>query len=317
MRPVPLRFVRTRLLQAGRELRSAGIFRGGVMIILLFLALFVYGFSQLQYPASWVGGIILATIVLMVQRLRFDHPIVAMASNRTWSVYFTEYLVFSSPFLITGLALGSPVSLVLIPLILMISFLPARSAGRSSPGFISSRIPANAFEWRAGFRRNSYMFIILYVLSLVLSSLPYVSLVLLWLLTATFASFFIEGEGREMVEVYKRPFGPFIMYKTWISIKLAGLIVIPPLILHLAFRPGEWIPSLMFFVMMLINVTLFVISKYAIWQPGKQGSVNEMVFSIAIISVVIPFLLPVPLFFLIRNIFRSRKNMKTWLHDFA
>jgi hypothetical protein len=156
----------------------------------------------------------------------------------------------------------------------------------------------------------------LYVLAVGLAPFPYATLIFLWLLIASLASCYIEGEGREMVEAFR--LGPlrFLRMKTILHMRLTLVLVLFPLVLHGLFQPRELIPILVFTVMAMLNSALFVVSKYAVWKPGQMGSVNEMIFSLAIISIVVPFLIPLPLFFLIRNTIRAKKNLTPWLHDF-
>jgi hypothetical protein len=149
-----------------------------------------------------------------------------------------------------------------------------------------------------------------------LSPLPYASIAFIWLLTALVSSFFLDCEGREVVE--SSGVGPreFLVRKMLLHSSFALVVLCLPLFLHLIFRPGEWMIVAFIILMVVLNVCLFVVSKYASWEPGGKGGANEMIFSFSVISILIPFLLPLPLFFLIRNFYRAQKTLKPVLHDF-
>ena len=315
MDSIALRFVRIRSIQMRRELAAAGFFRSVILVFLALSAVYLFGFSQLQSDSALYGVIAVAAGALLVHAGRNDHQFIRHQANAPWQVYFAEYLAGSVILIVTGILLGSWYALLIVPCLLVVSNIPVKGKTASMSGRSASLIPLSLFEWRAGFRRNRTVIIILYTAMVLLVPLPYVSLALAWLIAGMISSFYQESEGREILEASAQSSAGFLRQKLTAQTVAMLLVLGLPLLVHGLLCQREFWFVLLAVLMLTINVMLFVVTKYAFWNPGSRGGAHEIVFSVAVISILIPFLLPLPLFFLIRNYLRASRKLRTVFND--
>ncbi|HEX5002685.1 MAG TPA: hypothetical protein VFW78_09310 [Bacteroidia bacterium] len=312
MPDIPLRFVYVRLLQASRELYYAGFLRGCIVMLLGGLSLYLFGFSQLLVRTSGIGVGMLVLIVFLINNQRGDQKFLLLTGFKPWKIKATEYVVFTLPFVVTGLLFGSFAALIILPAVVIISLLPGRERSVSGSNYLSDRIPLKLFEWRAGSRVNKISFTVCYFGALLFAPLPYVSLVFIWLFTSLVSSFYYENESRELLFANFSTPKQFLNEKLGAQFRFGTFVLIIPIGVHLLFKSHEWIPALVVFVLSVINLLVFVVSKYAVWKPGATGNTNEITFSLSSVSIVVPFLVPIPLFYLIWNYFRAVKNLNAY-----
>jgi len=314
MADIPLRFVHIRLLQGSRELYHAGFLRGCILVLLAALALYVFGFSQLLFRTAGIGVGLLLLVVFIINHQRGDQNFLLLSDIQPWKIKSAEYLVYTLPFVIIGLLFGSVISLAVIPGVILISFLPSKKKELSGSNYLSEKIPLKLFEWRAGSRVNKISFSVCYFGALLLAPLPYVSLVFVWLFTSLVSSFYYENESRELLFANFSTPKKFLNEKLGIQLRFGVVLLFIPVGIHLLFKSRELIPATFVFAVCVINLLVYVVSKYAVWKPGTSGKSNEITFSLSSISIIVPFLVPVPLFYLIRNYFKAAKNLNAQLH---
>ncbi|MTI32384.1 hypothetical protein [Xanthovirga aplysinae] len=178
----------------------------------------------------------------------------------------------------------------------------------------SKFIPITNFEWRSGLRKNFYAILPIYLLALSLSFFPYVSLLLLWVFSFFLSSFYMECEPLDILLARSEDSAQsFIKEKLREHLQLYIFITFPIVLLYGIFHFGSfWIP-LVVYLLSLINICYFILSKYASYEPNMILKANTVLHVMVSFGIFLPFLLPLSLILCIRNYFISIEKLKYYL----
>lgn len=267
------------------------------------------------------GSLIAATILLaslsLLQMRRKDYHFILLAEEKAWKVFGMDYLLLSFPVVIIILLHSFwYVSLAIIACCMGISFLkqPFR---RTNRGITPLKwIPAEAFEIRSGIRQYGGILLILYSSAWIGLLLPYASLASLWFFTVFFADMFRFAESEQILCSQERSAKCFLHWKLGLNLKLFLCATGPVCLIYIFLHPEQWWLIITFLVAISLNLCLFITTKYAYYRPNTKITAGQVSISLAILSIFLPVLLPVTLFFLFRNYLAACRNLKTYLYAY-
>jgi hypothetical protein len=255
--------------------------------------------------------------VCFVHLRRKDYHFICMADERAWRVFFADYLLFSTPFLLLLLwrggwlvAMGVVAGYAGVSLIRQ----PFRQVAKGFP--VPAFIPFRAFEMRTLFRRNGGLLVVSYLGAFAGLLLPYASFAPLWFCVVFVTGGFRDCESIALLNAYEMGTKRFLHYKIRLNAGLYSLAAMPPCLIYTLIRPGDWRLALGFFVLAVLNIVLFIVSKYALYEPGKKIVSGQMSAGLSLMGILVPFLAPVTLFLLIRYYLMARRNLTPYLYAY-
>jgi len=310
-------FIRIRFLQVVYEGRALGFIYSSLLIAALFFSLFIYRTAQLNGNYFIISNLILSLAVFFIHRNRNDHAFINVISDRPVLIKVMEYNAFIFPFLLLSVLTSfNPLVLFLPVICVMIAIIPVNRKINLDGIGIEKLVPEMLFEWRAGLRKQGIYFLLLWITGIGIAFLPYAALIISWILLFIVSSFYEEGESRDMLVASEKSPGKYLYEKLIRHLFVFFLFIAPLFIIYVIFFPMKWWVVLLFVLFGLMNLSLFIVSKYSVYIPGESTRVNSLLNAICMSSLFIPFLLPLPMFLLIRNYRRALKNLQFYLHDF-
>jgi hypothetical protein len=314
---LPFAFLRLRMYQLLRESKALGWLYSLILLSLVSALLYLAGIYVRKPSGAAAVLAIVSSLLFALHRNRTDHRFVASLTGRPWIIYFTEYAAIVLVLYVSGfLCSGDPVLPLVIFLVPFIAFVkPAEHAAGGN--FFAARIPHESnFEWRSGIRKQGWLFPLLWLLSLLLAPVPFAPILLLWFMMLAVSSFYDEGESRSMLESAELPPVAFMRCKISGQLTAWSWISVPSLAVSAVFHPDRWWVLLLFIAFSTLMVSLFVTSKYAVYQPAEINRSNSLVHVMCMLGLFIPFLLPLPLVMLVRNYRKAISNLETHLYDY-
>jgi len=309
--------LKIRLLQLFRILKDIGLIY--VVILILLIAVFSFFFyTQLNlFPNCILAVIVLASIAVTIQLSRKDRGFIKMVFRKTRILYFIEYTVLSLPFVIMIILSANwyVLALLLVLYLLIAQFDLKRKLNFKFIKF-GCLIPDDNFEWTSGLRRTFPYMIALYLLALGLSFYPYASLFIIWLILSVIASFYNESEPYNVLIANELPANEFVNKKLLKHLKLYIIFTIPVILVYSIFNWQTYFITIIFYILSLITVAFFILTKYANYDPGYKMKANGVYTALALLSIFIPFLVPLPIFLSIRNYNRSISNLNHYLNAY-
>jgi hypothetical protein len=308
--------LKIRYCQLKYELRHLG------MAHILFLCALFTGFETLIYSAfskyplytTWA----VLTVVLALHLGRKDARFGKIALEKPQLALFFDYLSWVVLFVIPVLFTAHWYCFLIILMgIYGISFTQIKILNQALKlHFLTHFIPASLFELLSGARRNYLIIglIILYAFALGLSWVRGLPLFLLWLLTTIICSFFTEYEPLNMLRKDEQ-----LNSQSLIKAKLKGYILplmtayLPVLIINSVFHPDIWWINPLFLIVQVLTLSLAILYKYATYQPKAYFNTNSPVLIIAGLCIVLPFLIPLILFFNLRYYPKAIRNLNHYL----
>lgn len=312
-----LAFLRIRLLQVFRELKAAGPLYALVLIggFAAFLWLFYRSQTEPYYVHFWFGGIIL--LLFTIHLNRGDHRFVFLTVERPALVYLAEYtsvlLVFA---FLSATALAEFYPFFFLAAAPLITLIKPGTIETSQIAIRVVMIENSNYEWRSGIRKSGLTIAVLWIIGLLLTPVPYASMLVVWFILLIVSSFYEQHENREMVESFRRSPALFLLYKIRQQLIPFILLVLPVMAASLFFFPERWWIWLLFLIFSFINIGVFVTSKYAVWEPGEVHRSSSLINSLCMVSFFVPFLLPLPMFVFFRNMSKSVARLKPLLYAY-
>lgn len=276
----------------------------------------LYRQMNLSPNCFFATGILVVSLGL-IHTYRTDKAFVYLTGANARQVFALEYLVFSLPVLLVVFASTYwYCGMILIAACYGVPFLPFDRWTRKTRFSRVWLVPADNFEWISGMRKNKVYLLLLYGGALILAYYPYGSLIPLWLMLGVVSSFYTECEPREMLENYALPPAPFIRMKMLAHLKLYFWLSCPLMVVSVAFHPGTlWIVMAMY-ALSFINLSFFILSKYAIYSPSENRSSNSLLVVLVHLSMWVPFLVPLPLLMGWRAYKKALVNLETYLYAY-
>ncbi len=326
--------VKIRLIQLFRLFKETGIIRSAVLLsVISFIALFVIQFVQLGKQSviiSSAAGI----IILSIHASRKDKRFIKVYFRSGYFIFLSEYLLLSLPLLILfGIYYewGSAILLLCICLLIPRIYLNLGIRGFSS-GFkfllnpfssnlslkISVPVPVDnpkAFEIISGLRRYFIIIIPVYLLFLIFSFKTYVGPAGIIIMSLIFSGFYYTGESREFIQLFSNNYKTFIFKKVILCLKYLFILFGPFVLVTLMFQPSTWYILTGAIIFSILIQIITVIFKYALFTENADLSKNSLIVIVNVVSLLLPFLWPLPVVMCIRYYIKAENNLKDYLYD--
>ena len=88
------------------------------------------------------------------------------------------------------------------------------------------------------------------------------------------------------------------------------------IIAFIVFHPVQFYIPLVEFILLSLLLIYSILLKYSYYLPYKDAEGNQVLMAIGYMGILIPFMLPVFLYFLVRLYFPAKANLNLYLHDF-
>ncbi|HMT29333.1 MAG TPA: hypothetical protein PKD91_08650 [Bacteroidia bacterium] len=300
-----------------REFKALGFFYSLILSVGI-IGLFSFYFqTQVSSKNVLIGALVILFLIATLHFSRTDHQFIKLVAQNPPLVYLTEYGVCMFPFFILSwIQYGQPIILFSIFPLLLISFWNVRQKSMDPASGLGKFIPAKNYEWKAGLRQSGWLFVLLWAGALILVFVPFASLILLWFILLIISSFYDQGESQQMIESFELNQTRFLLNKIKIQLITFLIPAIPVLLLCLVFFPERWWVFILFMVFSVLNISVFVVSKYAVWRHGEINKSNSVVNGLCMVGFFLPFLLPLPVFVFVKNFRKSVINLKPLLNDY-
>lgn len=303
------------------QLRKEAKGVGWLYLALLLLAVFVVSAGLYSFYSRGLGEACLASgavvlSVLGIQWSRLDKAFVRKHMPGGLRNIALEYMVLTLPFTLP--VLFTPYWWLFLLLQAAHAGIAGLSAGfrqRTALVFLSGWIHPRDFEWLSGMRRNAVFLLPCYLAAWGLCWLKVAPLIPLWIITAVAASFYIECEPLHILKaVYTHP-AALLRAKMLRHLKLLVAILLPVLIVNSLCCPEMTVLNLVFLSAQIILLVFALLLKYAGYRPDIRLGGSSLLMGLMSVSVLIPFLLPLPLLMSFRNYGRALTNLKDYYHD--
>lgn len=308
-------FLYFRLRQFNKFIREIPV----IYLIILTGILLIAGIALYELAKELKGGLIIGASLLVLLSLlqikRKDYHFIFLAEEKGWKVFCLDYLLLSLPVIVILLLhFHWYISLGILVGCMGISHLKQpfhrTNKGRTPPRWV----PAKAFEVRSGIRQYGGLLLVLYASAWIGLLIPFASLVSLWFFTVFIADMFRHSESEQILFSQEQSAKRFLHRKLTLNLKLFLCIIAPVCIVYLLLYPDHWWLILSFLVASMMNVSLFITTKYAYYWPNTKITGGQIPITIALVSIFLPVFLPVTLFFLIKNYLAASRNLKTYLY---
>ena len=260
-----------------------------------------------------------AVLLGLVHGGRKDGRFLLLAGWSPRSTYVLEYLALSAPFLL--LHLLRPVPLLLLAAVALPVLLPWLPAGLLERTLRRSRsravwripLPARAFEWISGVRRQGGTLLVLYTGGAAFSGYPGAVLAAVLLVAWCVSTFHFHSEGWVMVEAFGRAPGRFLAEKVRTSLALFLAASSPLAALFLVRHPPLWGALAGVLLAASLVHAGSVLAKYALYRPGRALGTIGYLTVLALGAAVAA--LPVGLFLLYRLWRTAHRNLGFYVDD--
>jgi hypothetical protein len=312
-----LPFINLHFQQLKRVLISLGLFRF-VFVLAVFVLACLALFAVLKTGQNLemaTGAITLLILAIQVQRT--DITFLKIQFHHYRKILFIEYLILSIP--LTGFLiffLRWELIMILFAAIILIPFIEIKWSGRFRNSAFQNRLPDDAFEWKAGVRKNLWIILLIFFAGLGFSFLTGAVPLAVFALGVFPLKFYERGEPAQMLIVLERNASGLILKKFKIHLLIFSCITAPLIFAFLIFHFELWYIVLAEYVLFLSLHFYFIVIKYAFYVPNEKPAAVEVFTAIGTVGVIIPVLLPIVWVLTVWMFFRAKRNLKPYLHDF-
>lgn len=305
--------VKIRLQQINRE--SGGL---GPFYILLFLAAFIFLEYALYLIYSdfnssfWAVGL-LSFVLLSIHLSRSDSRFVWHHLTHPRRKLFSEYAVFSLPFILPALP---TLQCWQLPIFFLFCWVLSnwkyhRPQKYLYWSWLGKIIPPKDFEWLSGLRRYWLGFVLIYSIIFVFCWLRALPIVALWFITLMVTNFYTEGEPLNIFRLYYKG-NPkrFLWLKIRRGTVLLAIFYLPPLLINAGLHSDIWYAHVLFFLMQWVALVYAILAKYAAYTPNQLLMGNTVMQSMALMGTIIPFLAPLPIFLCFWYYCKAKKHLQ-------
>ena len=309
------KFLNIRWIQVKRSLQDLTVFHVIALLIILFFAgIYVLSFIQKNpNSAPIIFGIALIGITILHLK-RPDKRLINIVARRPLSIFGSEYLLLTFPFFLILIYLKVYLfSFLLISITMCIALINKDLGENEGVSIFSKYIPVNAFEWRAGMRKQGIIISVFYLLALAFSWVRVAPIIFLFFGLAAISQFFVECEPLSILLLSRDTTPIFLRKKITQSLRIYAIFTLPILLLSMIFVPDLWYVSPIFFVVACFNIANFILTKYAFYHPNFNVGAGSIVSQLSLLGSIIPFLLPLPFFLVIWNYFKAKQKLNYFL----
>jgi hypothetical protein len=316
------KFLHIRFLQIKRSLQDLSIGHAvALLLIVVFVALiFIIPsfFSLLKNEKSrWIMIGVVAAGILAIHQIRPDKRFISIVSNRPLPIFSGQVRIFASEYLVLALPILGFLfftknvlqCIVLILLILCISLITKVLKQNSGIPYFSIYIPHKAFEWRAGMRKSGGFIVLFYLLALIFSWVRIAPVILLFFALTAIAEFFRACEPLSILMLSRDNTIVFLRKKIGQSFLIYSLFTLPIVILSAVLVPDIWYVAPAFFIFACLNITNFILAKYAFYHPNFDTGAGGVMNTLSLFGCVVPFFAPITFFLIFWNYYKAKPKL--------
>ena len=308
--------VQIRFIQLKREAAALGIIYSMLLFLIFIFGAFIFFSLFATMKTAIMACAAFSLLLFSVHAMRMDKRFVNMHLAKPYQLMVAEYLVFTLPFTLPVLLSHCWYLFFVLIIIISITPLSGISVKQHTALLFPARIISiNNFEWISGFRKNYLAYTIIYLLAFAFGWVKIFPLFLIWLLTASASSFYIECEPLQVLLAHQQNAAAFLKKKMIAHSRILLLFILPVALINFIFNPGYWWVILLLLTVQLAILNFAILFKYSVYEPSQKINANAVINSIVAISGLIPFLLPLPLLMCFRNYFIAKRNLQNYLHD--
>ncbi len=299
--------------QLGRFFQEIGIARS---LVLLLLAAFTLARAfTLETPFTYALAAFVVFLIASLHVFRPDKAFLQLLGVQRYRLYAAEYHLLASPVYIKFLLDQRWAEFVVtLAVVFLIPLISTRFRSRTGVSLGFRMLPAQAFEWRSGLRKQGGWLGVIYLSALALYSYPFAAVVAIVVFTFIVSTFYNETESRPMVEAFATSPAAFLWAKARVQLTIFWVGCMPLVLTFLLTNADYWYVLLVWMIVSSIIQLLSINLKYALYDPG--ATLNTYVFMfIYFLSLFVPYFVPVPLVMLIYYHRKARHNLKAYLHD--
>lgn len=171
-------------------------------------------------------------------------------------------------------------------------------------------IPLELFEWRAGLRKNAWIFIPSYLLGLGLSFYPITTPIIIILMALGITTFFQFFEHKDLLLTVNQD-KKLLQKKTLGSLKLFNVLMLPHYLLFVFFNPHLIHLAVLGVVSIIAQLTIIfsITMKYKTYSFHEHKIYNSFPLAIFVACWTLPFLWPVPILMIFHFWKKAKKNL--------
>lgn len=309
-----LRFRLRQFLQIAKEIPIPYLFILTAMAIPAFF--FLFRLAEERTGGMLIGGFFLFFIFIF-HRTRKDFKFLHLIDPSPRLLFGLDYMALGLPVLLVELLQRHVwISAGIVAGCIGIGLLKQPARRLKKTGLSPSFIPREAIEWKTGIRQRGMLLSALYLGAYAGLFLPYLSFVFTWLFTCILTEFFRYSESLRMLCASECSARKFLNRKLKISLVLYSILLLPIYLFYLLFYPESWFLPLLFFSYGLLNISLMVVSKYALYSPNTLLTTGQPALVFSLFGMIFPVLLPLTLFFIGKKYHTAYRNLNTYLYAY-
>ena len=309
--------LKIRLKQFARILKEIGVIR---TIILMALFAFVLGtineYSQKDSYRIYVL-LIYSFLILFINLKREDVKFIKLYFPKYYFVFLFENILISIPLIIILVFNQLWIwALCFIVLVFLLSFFHITKNRKTINSFVQRIIPDENFEWKAGFRKNLYLIIFVWILALSASFFIGTIPVVIFVLGIIILSFYEQVESIQILIADGYGTKKFIAKKIIKHLRDYFVLVFPLVIIFMIFHIEYYYISLIIFFVFAFLLIYSILLKYSFYRPNEKSGAMQTFTAFGVLSIFVPFLLPVTFVLTIVFAFKAINNLNFYLYDF-
>lgn len=311
-----------RFKQLIRFINEIGLFR------LLFLLPFIFVLFYAIYSAfksENYNNLILSAYLLFILSVHLKRKdkkfliLICKNYNTKYLIFFTEYFILFIPIyiilLFTGKFLLLVLSIALLALIPLINI--SKTFNYKKINIINlSFLPKILYEWIYGLKSSWFILIPVYILSIIFVKYSITMPISAAFFGLYFTSFYLQCEPQNFIELFELPPVKFLFKKICTHVLIYWIIIFPLAIISLIFNTDIWKVSIYILVSITILQINAILLKYSIYRPNMSINNSFIIVFLLFFSILIPFLAPIPIVFLLIYFYKAKNNLKIYLNDY-
>lgn len=309
--------IKIRVKQFFRVAAEAGFFRAVFLLAMICFGLLAMFLKLEDKSYQEIIIVVVAISILSIHLKRKDREFINIYSTKPYFIFLTEYILLGLPLLGALIYYGFWTYVLYFSLLLaLIPFLQINTRATNINSWFQRIIPDNNFEWKAGIRKNLFLFVGIWFLGLVMSFIIASVPVAIFVLGVFVLSFYEKPEPLQILLVNELGVTKFILKKIKNHLMIFAATTTPLVLAFLIFHPHYYFIPFIEMMMFSFLIAYSILLKYAFYRPENSSAVTGIFSMIGIISVFIPVFFPVVLVLSVKFLVQATNNLKFYLNDF-
>ncbi|MDR2011006.1 MAG: hypothetical protein LBQ22_11075 [Bacteroidales bacterium] len=310
-------FLKIRFVQIYRSIKEIGSFRIIFLAVLFFLGIYALYTYCNDYKNSFYITAGFIVIITLLHISREDSLFLKVSCDNYKQIYFTEYLLYSTPLILCLLINKQWIQFLIIPLALSIIVnLEFKFKPQNKNYKILKLIPDRLFEWKSGVRRYLYVIIIIWIAGFIGSFFIATVPVTIFIFGIIPVAFYSMCEPYQMIIIYEMKASRFLFTKIKYNLIAFSILVLPLITMFIIFHTDVWYIVIAEYIIFLSVHTYQILTKYAFYEPNEKYSAAQIFEILGILGLLIPLFLPLVWLLSIYFYFKSKERLKIYLNDY-